>query len=268
MKNLIYQFWEGQPTSGNEAGVRLMKEYADRIGVEYVFELNPSWPENARIKRKNLGRYNPHYGAFKPIFDESYSKYDNILFCDTDVIPVDRCSDNIFEEFVDLDIELGVCEEWMQPELRSTYNMGGISTANDKRWHQIIQNTYNNKMPLDDKGRPRVFNSGCVMYRADGRKKAKEVFVDFKSYCSLMATSGLPAFYQGDQNYLGSMLPRFNWGLMDYKWNSQIFYQPGTTGDNRPISDYRKNPCFVHVQLRGADNYSMERLRKVVNDKF
>ena len=83
-----------------------------------------------------------------------------------------------------------------------------------------------------------------------------------------MATSGLPAFYQGDQNYLGSMLPRFNWGLMDYKWNSQIFYQPGTTGDNRPISDYRKNPCFVHVQLRGADNYSMERLRKVVNDKF
>lgn len=273
MKAVIYQFWEGgELSSGNKAGVELMKAYADRIGVEHVFDLNPAWPSDARIKRQNLGRYNPHYGAFTPIFDVSYSNYDYILFCDTDVVPVDKCNQHIFGEFMqmrmdsDMDIEIGICEEWMQPELRSIHNMGGICTANDKRWHSAVKKTYGTDMPVDDKGRPRVFNSGCVMYSAIGRLKAQKEFVDFREYCDLMIRNSLPSFYQGDQNYLGAMLPKFKWGLMDYKWNSQVFFKPGTSGNNRPVSDYRKNANFVHVQLRGADNYDMERLRKVVND--
>jgi len=136
----------------------------------------------------------------------SFDDYDNILFCDTDVVPVDICNENIFDEFTG---DLGICEEWMQPSLRTKHNMGGTK---------------------------------------------------------LMARSGLPPFYQGDQNYLNAMLPLFDWQLMDYKWNSQIFFKPDTNGDNRPINDYREQPCFVHVQLRGADHYDIHRLRKVVND--
>lgn len=263
MKNLIYQFWEGNLSTGNAAGVQLMKEYAKRIGVEYVFELNPTWPKEARVQRKNLGRYNPHYGAFKPIFDLSFNDYDNILFCDTDVVPVDICNENIFEEF---NAEIGICEEWMQPSLRTKHNMGGINNANDNRWYDVIQKNYGFELYRDDVTRPRVFNSGVVLYSKEGREKARQCFKDFKQYCDLMSRSGLPPFYQGDQNYLNAMLPQFDWQLMDYKWNSQIFFKPDTSGDNRPINDYREQPCFVHVQLRGADNYDIDRLRKVVND--
>lgn len=263
MKNLIYQFWEGTLTSGNEAGVQLMKEYADRIGVEHMFELNPSWPKDARIQRKNLGRYNPHYGAFKFIFDTSFDDYDNIMFCDTDVVPVDGLTENVFDEFKQ---EIGICEEWMQPALRSKHNMGGINTANDNRWYDVIEKAYGYELPRDEVGRPRVFNSGMVVYSKEARQLARESLKDFKEYTDLMARSGLPPFYQGDQNYLNTMLPLFNWQLMDYKWNSQIFFKPDTSGDNRPINDYRELPNFVHVQLRGADHYDINRLRKVVND--
>jgi len=196
--------------------------------------INPTWPKEARVQRKNLGRYNPHYGAFKPIFDLSFDDYDNILFCDTDVVPVDICNENIFDEFTG---DLGICEEWMQ--------------------HTLYR---------DDIGRPRVFNSGVVLYSKKCRQDARKALPRFEDYTKLMARSGLPPFYQGDQNYLNAMLPLFDWQLMDYKWNSQIFFKPDTNGDNRPINDYREQPCFVHVQLRGADHYDIHRLRKVVND--
>lgn len=267
MKALIYQFWEGNISPGNMAGVELMAEYAKRIGVEHLFERNPSWPKDCRIQRKGLGRYNPHYGAFKPIFDPAYDNYDYILFCDTDVVP--RFTyEHIFGEFMEMSMvsgaEIGVCEEWMQPENRQKYDIGGINSANDLKWHDLIKKKYGHDMLKDEQGRHRVFNSGCVMYSGLGRVKAQSVFKDFKEYTDLMHRSGLPPFYQGDQNYLNAMLPQFNWGIMNYKWNSQIFFQPGTKGDNRPISDYTKDANFVHVQLRGADNYDMNRLKEVI----
>jgi hypothetical protein len=265
MKTLIYQFWTGQLTSGNEAGVILMDEYAQRIGSEYQFELNPVWPKDARIKPEGLGRYTPHYGAFKFIFEPVYDDYDFILFCDTDVVPVDHTHENIFEEFAETNAEIGICEEWMQPELREKHNMGGINNRNDNIYYGLCERKYGTKMLRDSQGRPRVFNSGCVVYSKAGRKKAREVFESFKEYVDYVGNH-LPSFYQGDQNYLNAMLPKFDWTIMDYKWNSQIFFTPGTTGDNRPISDYREQPNFVHVQLRGADHYDMKTLRKVVNE--
>lgn len=264
MKAAIYQFWEGNLSIGNKCGTELMREYADRIGVDYIFELNPSWPEDARLQRKNLGRYNPHYGAFKPIFDKAFDTYDYILFCDTDVVPR-YTIENIFDEFAESGGEIGVCEEWMQPGLRTQHNIGGIHSTNDKFWHRSVKEKYGTDMDLDAFDRPKVYNSGCVLYSRKGRKKAQDVFVDFKEYTNHMSAIGLPPFYQGDQNYLGAMLPLFDWTKMNYKWNSQMFYEPGTKGDNRPIADFTTQETnFVHIQLRGADDYDMDTIKKVI----
>jgi len=282
VKALIYQFWEGPKMSiGNQAGTELMAEYAKKIGVEYQFERNPSWPENARVQRQNLGPYNPHYGAFKPLFDSAYDNYDYILFCDTDIIPLTHSRlnprKNIFAEFMGLRHEqveskqpltdLWISEEWMQPQLRAEHNMGGINNQNDIKWSHIVESAYGSKIPTDNRGRPRVFNSGVVLYSAQGRQWAQENFVDFKEYCDLMRSRSLPPFYQGDQNYLNAMMTAgMNWSIMPYKWNSQMFFKPGTTGDNRPVSDYRlKDTQFVHLQQRGADNWDKERIVETVN---
>ena len=282
MKALIYQFWEGPKMSiGNQAGTELMAEYAEKIGVEYQFERNPSWPENARVQRQNLGPYNPHYGAFKPIFDPAYNNYDYILFCDTDIIPITHSRlnprKNIFAEFMGLRhqqieskqslTDLWISEEWMQPQLRVEHNMGGINNQNDIKWSHIVESAYGSKILTDERGRPRVFNSGVVLYSAQGRLYAQKNFVDFKLYCNLMRSRSLPPFYQGDQNYLNAMMTAgMNWSIMPYKWNSQMFFKPGTTGDNRPVSDYRlKDTQFVHLQQRGADNWDKERIVETAN---
>ena len=52
---------------------------------------------------------------------------------------------------------------------------------------------------------------------------------------------------------------------MDYKWNSSVHYTPGTSGDNRPVTDLRDNPNFVHIQLRGADNWNEDKIIRVTN---
>ena len=54
MKTVIYQYYDGETTSGNEAGRRAMDQYATRIGSEYIYEQDPYW-------REDLGRYSPHY---------------------------------------------------------------------------------------------------------------------------------------------------------------------------------------------------------------
>lgn len=282
MKAVIYQFWEGNMTPGNQAGVDLMREYAEAIGVEYKFELNPSWPADCRIQRKNIGQYQPHYGAFKPLFDKEFDNYDYILFCDTDIIPLTHSRSkprkNIFAEFMGrrqvqatsggAPVDLWISEEWMQPALRSKHNMGGINNKNDVRWSQLMKTQYGADIPVDDIKRPRVFNSGVVMYSAKARLDAQKYFPDFAEYCNFCRQSSLPAFYQGDQNYLNAMMTaHLNWEIMPYIWNSQMFYRPETSGENRPTSDYREdNTQFVHLQQRGADHWDKEKIIRTAND--
>lgn len=282
MKAIIYQFYEGQLTSGNKAGTELMAEYAEAIGVEYKFELNPSWPIDCHIQRKNIGPYQPHYGAFKPLFDSAYDSYDYILFCDTDIIPLTHSRSkprkNIFAEFMGrrhqqatmggAPVDLWISEEYMQPFLRGKHNMGGINNQNDMKWSALMKSQYGAEIPVDDLKRPRVFNSGVVMYSAKARLDAQKYFPDFAEYTGFCRSSGLPSFYQGDQNYLNAMMTvHLNWEIMPYIWNSQMFYAPGTSGDNRPTSDYRTDDTqFVHLQQRGADHWDKERIIRTAND--
>lgn len=280
MKAIIYQYWEGKLTPGNKAGQELMEEYAKSIGVEYKFELNPTWPEYARINRQGLGRFQPHFGAFKPIFDKDFDHYDYILFADTDVIPMAHSRanprKNIFAEFMgrrheqaeagESPVDLWISEEYMMPQMRADVSIGGdINFKNDVKWAQLMKKNYGIDVPYDSEGRPRVFNSGVVMYSARARQIAQEKFPDFRRYNHAIRSAGLTPFYGCDQPYLHAMMCKyFDWEVMPYKWNSQMFLTPGTEGDNRPTSDYRQEDTqFVHLQQRGADHWSKEKTIEV-----
>lgn len=261
MRNVIYQYWDGPITGAVKAGVAAMKQYADRIGAEYVFEDNPQW-------QTSLGKYSPHYGAFKPLFDKNYDEYDYILFADVDVFPVDDLQENVFEWFYNNpDIELGICEEWNQPDLRTKFSIAGINSRNDLLWANIVNQRFSIDVPKTANGLLRVYNSGVVMYSKNGRVKAQEKFIPFKEYVSLINDNNLPSFYTCDQPYLHAMLEAcdFNWTVMDYKWNSSVFYTPGTSGDKRPVTDLRDHASFVHVQLNGKLMMDSDKLWRVTN---
>lgn len=259
VKNLIYKYWDGNLTVGCKAGSENMKQYANRIGADYLFEHNPRFVTN-------LGPYSPHYGAFKPVFNEKFHVYDNVLFADTDVFAVDGLTENIFENF---NADIGICTEPLQPKIRVTIKSKIITKTMDEQWAKMVKSQWHVEMPRTEEELLKVYNSGVVLYSNKGLLKAKERFVPFKQYVDLVkSTKGLSSFYTCDQPYLHAMLKITN---MDYvelsnDWNALIHYLGDYTMKIKPVSDPRtKHTKFVHIQMRGADHYDAEKLWKITN---
>lgn len=259
MKALIYQYWDGKILEGVKAGSDAMKKYADRIGVDYLFEDNPRY-------RRDLGKYSPHYGQFK-ILEPQFDEYDKILFADTDVFPVEGLEENIFEQY---DCEIGICTEPFQPKHRLTSSVGGICNANDERWAKILRIVLRiEDIPRTEDNLPKVYNSGVVLYSRAGIEKAKERFIPFKEYVKMMEGRGMPTFYTCDQPYLHAMLQYcdFDWVEMDNNWNCYVHYVgPAGLDGKRKVNDTRTpDTKFVHIQLSAADHFDADKLWRITN---
>src|SRR5210317_734580 len=124
--NLIYQFWSGQVPFYARESSKAIKAYAEMIGAEYRFDDNP----------KPLPVPNAEYlNCFRPILDESFQEYDNVLFLDMDIFPREGITESIF----DLSIKgIGICEEPQQPDLRESAK-GPINSRADNRWASVLK---------------------------------------------------------------------------------------------------------------------------------
>ena len=251
--NLIYQFWSGKVPFYARESSKAIKAYADMVGAEYRFDDNP----------KPLNVPNAEYlNCFRPLLDESFLKYDKVLFLDMDIFPREGIAENIFDVPVK---GIGICEEPQQPDLRETAS-GPINSKADNAWAKILKTRWNIDHPRDEKGRCRVFNSGVVMYTREGIEQAKKHFIDFKQYTHAMA--GLNRFYALDQNYLNANLfsDKIDWTIMSTDWNTQIHYIGDPNLKPRPIYDVRnENTKFVHIQLRGRDQLTTEKIYDITN---
>lgn len=262
MNDLIYQYWDGNVRPSARAGVEAMRKYAETIGVKYIFEENP------QFLRKHFGYdfggYTPHYGAFKPIWDESFDQYDNILFCDTDVFPIDGLETNIFAEFIG---EIGICNEPFQPKQR-TITKGRITSQQDEKWAKMVKDVWNTEVPRTEEGLVEIFNTGMVLYTRGARMKARKLFTDPKKYVSVVRSRGLDSFYTCDQPYLHAQMfiHKFLVQRMDNGWNSYIHHTRDIHHTDRYLCDWRDgNTKFVHVQFAGADNYGEKEHWEFVN---
>ena len=74
MKNLIYQFWNGPVPRGVSGSTKNIKQYADRIGADYLFEHDP--------KLLHHLKYGLFYGSFNPIFREEFHEYETPFILD------------------------------------------------------------------------------------------------------------------------------------------------------------------------------------------
>jgi hypothetical protein len=257
MKFLIYQYWDGDINTGALHGCQVMKEYADRIGAEYLFELNPKF-------RTDLGQYSPHYGQFKVVYDSRFSNYDKVLFADTDVFPIEGLKESIFDGFNN---DLGICTEPYQPKARLK-SSGPISSKNDESWAKHIKKKWGAEMPRTTDGLLKVYNSGVVLYSKKGIEKMRSNFVPFEEYVSYINSKKMPSFYTCDQPYLHAMLKiaKLDYVELDNGWNSYIHYIGDPKQNPRPVNDTRnKETKFVHVQIRGADHFDGKTLWRITN---
>ena len=83
MKNIIYQYWQGNLKPGVVYSTELMKKYADKIGAEYRFDHN----KIIAGKKVNVPIY---YEPANPLVDDSFDEYDNVALIDIDVYPKDN----------------------------------------------------------------------------------------------------------------------------------------------------------------------------------
>lgn len=253
--NLLYQYWTGDLPLYAKLSSEAFKKYADSIGAEYRFDHNPNF-----IKANNSAYYN----AFRPLHDEEFHQYNNVLYLDMDVFPVDKELPNIFDQQID---GVGMCQEPHQPELRSR-ETGRISSVNDEKWALALKK-WNITLPRDEKERLLVFNSGVVLYSQQAMKLAKKHFIPFNEYQSHILSQGLDRFYALDQNYLHANLfaGKIKHTEMPWEWNTQIHYLGKQIGNKpRPIYDPRNEDTkYVHIQLRGRKEMSASRVYEIVN---
>lgn len=257
-KNLIYQYWLGNPGPAVQHGVANMKAYAERIGADYIFKTNPGWAQ----KYCDIPQY---YNAFEPIWNDDYhEKYDKILFADTDVFTVEDLSENIFDEDVK---EIGICDEPHKEESHLTTN-SHINTAADEKWNDLMVQRFGTEMPRNEKGNLKIFNSGVVLYTKEGREKARKNWVPFKEYITACRMAGCNRFYSIDQNYLHAMLiiGKHDFTQLHNGWNSYVHFDGDSKTIPRAVVDTRTNETkLVHVQLRGADDQYADWHNTVVN---
>ncbi|WP_039017964.1 hypothetical protein [Halocynthiibacter namhaensis] len=257
MKRLIYQYWTGRMPSYAQVSKELFTSYARDSGAEYLFEQDP------RYFRSKYARY---YNALRPIFDLNFHAYDQVLFVDMDVIPLQNNDANIFETPIG---QIGMVEEVDQPDLR--LNMfGRINHNNDLRWAKVVKKIWGVQVPLDALNRPRVFNSGVVLYTKTGLQFARENFPSVKAYQYVMTLARLPRFYRLDQNYLGAFVGkhRCDYSCLASDWNSQITSAKTLSGENLLVDQRTASSKFIHMQHRGRNEMSQDDVLSVASGTY
>lgn len=255
MKNIIYQYWSGTPPKICEASTANIKEYADRIGATHKVEYNP--------KFTLAGGDTKYIGALRPVYDDMFHEYDNVLFLDMDIFAVDGLEENIFEQGVK---EFGICTEPHKIPIRKQ-RTSGLTAAVDRKWDECVYQRYGKRMPRDENGDIKIYNTGVVLYTNAGLKKAKEKFDTPAQYINKVSSAGLPTFYlTTDQPYLHSQAS-INLKVTELHngWNSYVHWGEKKT-EPRDITDTRTSETkFVHVQLRGKRDKDKDTYYRITN---
>lgn len=215
----------------------MFRDYAQRIGADYLFS------EEEIAIRAMSKRY---FGALRPLYDPHFQTYDAVLFVDMDVIPKADLSENIFDC---LDGHIMLAEETRQPSLRMDMK-GNINAANDVKWAKVVQRVWRTKVARDAQNRPRVFNSGVVLYSAEGLRALRKILPPVLAYQLSMRLAGLPRFYRLDQNYLNAFLHRegVDFKALSGHWNAQITMLSDIDGNPRLLDERSPDSRFFHMQ--------------------
>lgn len=243
-RHCVFQYWVSRPVlPGAEAGAAAMRDYAMRIGADYVFARHETFTDRLGVDPR-------WWDKLRPVFDPQFARYDKIAVADVDLWPVDGLAANLFDEPV---ADFGMVEEIDQPELREKY--GRIfTTENDRKWAALCKRVWHSVIPVDAHNRPRVWNAGLVLFSPEGRAKLATHKITPKFYRDTVKREGLPGCFQTEQCYLNMMgfRPDFRFTLLPIHWNRMVhLIQRGSP----EVYDKRDAETRMsHIMLPAADH--------------
>lgn len=249
--DLIYQCWNGpELPAAAQFSHECFQAYAELISADYSFDHNERY----------TGKHCRYFDMLRPVLDPTFDAYRTVCVADLDVYPVDGLAESIFDEPVR---DLAMAEEPDARRFRDVPIVPHITTALDERWAALFPEA---TLPRNEQGL-RVFNSGVVLFSRDGRRHIRNSMWSIGVY--QRKTRHLPGFYQWDQMFLHSQTFVHGWDFTELpvEWNRQVHNLCDTDGKLlEEVYDKRtKDTKMVHVQMRGANNWSAERIREVVN---
>lgn len=221
MKKLIFQYYVGSktlPKWANES-VQRFKHYAKLHGADYWFTPSSSFSPECH-----------YFEHLRLMYDENFSKYDQILYVDVDVI-VERFEDNIFDCQI---ADIGMVPEYRAPGMNAPPVFALDSyfvTYRDlaKRFDlPVVQ-------PHSVESKYLMFNSGVILWSRSGLDKARSKFLDWKKW-----HHQVPGQFGLDQPYMnGQVTKHLDYTELPLKWNCfpAFRFDPG----HEP-----KDAVFVH----------------------
>ena len=237
MKKLIYQFWKGKRPDYSYASEELFQKYAMQINADYYLG-------NGKIKLRCL--HKRYFAALMPLLTKDFDEYDIILYVDMDIVPVFNLKKDIFEL---TNGHIMMCEEVCQPQLRTNMK-GKINSQNDVKWANTVEDLCGKRPFLEKTGKPRVFNSGVVIYTRNGINFLRKKLPSILRYQISMKLRGLPKFYSFDQNYLNAFLnlDGVQFSKLPEIWNSQVIRYEDNSDQIHLLDRRSEKTCFIHVQ--------------------
>lgn len=250
MKTLIYQFWKGEIPSYASLSSSLFKAYAQQHGADYRFDENPDFFK---------GKYSEYYHALRPIYDDSFLQYDRVIYIDADVYPKKTASADILTCPVE---HIGMVEE-LASEIRDD-RPKWLNDGNDDRWAMVSSGIFKSKLPRSEDEKPRIFNSGVIVYSREGLIAARRNFPNITAYSAAMRLAFLPRFYRLDQNYLGMACfrPGMQFTLLEQRWNRIV--KAASLDESRLVKSAPGDTAFVHWQVRNRRDYSEQEIIDLV----
>jgi hypothetical protein len=261
MKNLIYQYWDTQINkhdgglnpplkdvvpNGAKYSKSRVKEYADSIGAEHLFEIDPPYLYNFPQKS--------YYGALNPLYRPEFDKYDNILTLDADVYPVDNLVDNVFD-VLEPDTDIAMAQEIFEPMRKTLENHRQFGHHADEQWCKAVETAYKIMLPRRADNILKVFNSGVVLWSRKGLEKAKEKFPSPVEYQDIISENRVKDFYSADQHFIHTsmIVSDLKFQELSTDWNTTVNYW----NKDRSKILYDRTPMtkFVHLQMRGERWY-------------
>lgn len=271
MKNLIYQYWDtkvkhdggskppevGLVPPGVQYGRKNISEYAERIGADHVFEIDP--PYLFSMNQKS------YYGALNPLFRPEFDEYDNILTLDADIYTVDGLSESIFD-VLEPDTDICMAQEIFEPRRKTLEKSRMFGHPADEQWARAVEAEYNITLPRRKDGILYVFNSGVVLWTRQGLEKAKKKFPKPAHYANTIKFGGAHDFYAADQHYINTSLIKagLNFQEISSEWNTTVNWW--NKDRSKMLFDKSPTTKFVHNQMRGERWYKDdETLWKIIN---
>lgn len=242
MNNLIYQYYLPYKTNETkpkwvDIGVQSAKDYANTIGVEYMFHDKPWMNSSINV-----------FESLRLIFDESFDQYDNILLLDVDMIV--NTTENIFDipvADVGMVHEHGVSNRTPVPGAAFDYTFwnnyfhhpfrGIVSYAQRYLSPSFVWKKHT-KDPFV------LYNGGLQLWSKGGRIKARNLFPRGLHDSFRMETN------KGETPYLNMMFihHRFDVTELDNDWNRLNFQweKDGRLGKITHFNDISKDKMYTH----------------------